>query len=62
MDAITIRYCIHCKDGGRGITEHPCVVCLDTDPIGRERPLWTPKQEAGETLTTLPEPAQMSLF
>ena len=33
------RHCITCRHEA-DLDEDPCKTCLDTDPIGRERPLW----------------------
>ena len=39
------RYCISCKHHYCESWQYPCNVCLDTDPPGRARPMWAPKEK-----------------
>lgn len=40
------RYCVDCENGVcTSVKDYPCNMCLGmTEPVGRERPLWTPKK------------------
>lgn len=41
-----MRYCIACKNYDCESEQDPCKTCLNTDPPGREKPLWELKEKA----------------
>jgi len=63
---LPIRHCLYCKEATTDINDEPCRTCMHTEPTGRARPLFIPKDRQEtlepEKIIVMSLPEQQSLF